>query len=186
MQNDSNYNYIKNNEDAIASEALARISGKENAAKLMAIAQKTVWQDSLKGIETKPYVILNRLKNAVSKFWGWIGKHMFDIQHFNSIGEITDRVLYDLLRGDKIETGKVLHCGPPSDTSRISHIQVFKGRGGQPHIRCKVDGEQQMGVPVKPQDLYAIHDKSRLSELAERYFRHALSRTESHNQSIRI
>ena len=183
---DPMYRDIAHDDDLVTSEVLARISGRANADKLDRVFTRTLEGDRKTGSATRMGDMLERLRQALHTFWSWVGRHMFDIRQFRSVDEVTDRVLYDLLRADRLETGKVLHSAPPLDTSRISHVQVFKGLHGQPHIRCKVDGVQQMGVPIKPQELDAIHDKSRLPELAERYFQHALNRTESHNQSIRI
>ena len=149
------YKDLISNEDLMTMEVLAHLSGRANASRLADYEQRY------------PSVWMQKITQALHRFWSWVGQHMFDIKRFNDVNEITDRILYDLLK-----------------SSRITDVQVFKGRGGQPHIRCKVNGEQQMGIPVKPQDIDAIHDKSRLPELAERYFDNVL--TEQPNQKQRF
>lgn len=95
---------IRDYDDYIASEALARISGKSNAAKLEEIAKQTAEQDKIRGKQTTSGIILNRLRSALGKFWSWVGTHMFNIKQFNSVDEVTDRVLYDLLNKTQIKS----------------------------------------------------------------------------------
>ncbi|MCI6671844.1 MAG: hypothetical protein MSG77_04825 [Prevotella sp.] len=103
---DPNYVSIKDDEDAIASEVLSRISGKENAKKMEAEAQKAI--DEATGVldKAKAVTLLERMKRALNTFWSWIGKELFKIKKFNSIEEITDRVLYDLINKTDLQAGK--------------------------------------------------------------------------------
>lgn len=95
--NDPNYAGIKNDEDAVASEVLSRFSGSKNAAKLEQMAQQMI--DEAKGTMRKAEArgIIQNIKDALNKFWSWVGKKFFEIEKFNSIDEVTDRVLYDLV-----------------------------------------------------------------------------------------
>ncbi len=185
VENDMLYQDLKGNEDRIASEALARISGRDNAEEILTIARKTAARYVENGKKNFVEDIFERLHTALQTFWAWVGKHMFDIRQFSSIEEVTDRVLYDLLDAQQLEHGKVLNTAPSTDNDRITHIHVFNGRGGQPYIRCKIDGVQQMGVPVKKQDLEAIKDPAGLHELAERYFAGTLVKDEK-TRSIKL
>ncbi|WP_455106001.1 ADP-ribosyltransferase-containing protein [Prevotella pallens] len=99
---DPNYSNIKDNEDAVASEVLSRISGRKNAAKMEAEAQKAI--NKAKGILEKANAttILLNLKRAIKQFWYWVGKNVFGIKDFKNIDEVTDRVLYDLLNNTKL------------------------------------------------------------------------------------
>lgn len=99
---DPNYSNIKDNEDAVASEVLSRISGRKNAAKMEAEAQKAI--NKAKGILEKANAttILLNLKRAIKQFWHWVGKNVFGIKDFKNIDEVTDRVLYDLLNNTKL------------------------------------------------------------------------------------
>jgi len=175
---DPSYRDIIHNEDYVASEALARISGNANAHKLDSVAQKAARLDEYTGLLTHPVDVLVRLRKALETFWSWVGKHMFDIERFHSVEEVTDRVLYDLLNAKQLEQGKILHAAAATDNDRITHIHVFKGRGGEPYIRCKVDGVQQMGVPVKPKDREAVYEPQQLQALAQQYFTKALHTNE--------
>ena len=96
---DKNYQDIIDNEDAIASEALSRISGKKNAAKMEAEAQKMIDESKDYVDKAKAISLLERMKNALEKFWNWVGKDLFGIKVFSSIDEVTDRVLHDLVNG---------------------------------------------------------------------------------------
>ncbi|MBF1502343.1 hypothetical protein [Prevotella pallens] len=99
---DANYSNIADNEDAVASEVLSRISGRKNAAKMEAEAQKTI--NEAKGVLEKANAttILLNLKRAIKQFWHWVGKNVFGIKDFKNIDEVTDRVLYDLLSNTKL------------------------------------------------------------------------------------
>ena len=180
VKNDSHYTYIKNNDDLLASEVLARISGKDNADRL----EHMLHQSGERVDGTLMDQILDRIRTALETFWSWVGKHMFDIERFHSVEEVTDRVLYDLLNAKQLEQGKSLHAAASTDNDRITHIHVFSGKGGQPYIRCKIDGVQQMGVPVKPKDREAVYEPQQLQALAQQYFTKALH-TNDENRSIK-
>ena len=178
VRQDPLYSDIRDNEDYVASEALARISGRENAAKINAITEKTAMQDKLRGKDTAPGVILNRLRKAVGQFWSWVGKHMFDIKQFNSVGEVTDRVLHDLLQGTRLETGKVMGRPQDATNSRATDVTVYLGKLGVPHIRCKIDGVQQMGRPMTKEDFERWVENRETDRLVDKYFKQELDNTQ--------
>lgn len=150
------YADIRHDENALASEVLAQLSGKAGADKLESMQR------------THPNDTLVSLQKILEKFWAWVGKHLFDIKRFNSIEEVKDRVLFDLVNSTPLETGKPLSVG--NDSGRLSHITVFQGKAGQLFIRCKVDGVQQMGKPLNKLDsLMALHPEN-LNSLAHSYF----------------
>lgn len=101
--NDPNYQGIKDDEDSVTSEVLSRISGKENAKKFEEQAKKTLAET--RGIEEKAQVanLISNVRRALNKFWNWVGKDLFGIKEFNSIEEVTDRVLYDLINGTDLK-----------------------------------------------------------------------------------
>ena len=100
---DKNYQDILDDEDAIASEALSRISGKKNAEKMEAEARKMIDEAKDYVDKAKAISLLERMKNALEKFWNWVGKDLFGIKKFSSVDEITDRVLYDLTNGTDLK-----------------------------------------------------------------------------------
>ena len=99
---DKNYQDILDDEDAIASEALSRISGKKNAEKMEAEARKMIDEAKDYVDKAKAISLLERMKSALKKFWNWVGKDLFGIKKFSSVDEITDRVLYDLVNKTKL------------------------------------------------------------------------------------
>ena len=103
---DPNYSNIMNDEDAVASEVLSRISGKENAARMVAEAQKVI--DKAEGVleKAKATTMLLNIKEALRNFWEWIGKSVFNIRSFSSIDEVTDKILYDLVNATRLNTNK--------------------------------------------------------------------------------
>ncbi|SUC12677.1 ADP-ribosyltransferase-containing protein [Prevotella pallens] len=105
---DANYSNIADNEDAVASEVLSRISGKKNAAKMEEEAQRAI--DEAKGVfeKAEATTILTNLKKALNSLWKWVSKNIFDVKEFSSINEVTDKVLYDLIHGTKLINDKSL------------------------------------------------------------------------------
>lgn len=103
--NDPNYSNIHNNEDLVASEVLSRISGRENAAKLEKMAQQML--DEAKGTARKLEArgLIQRINDALNQFWNWVGVELFGIEKFESVEQITDRVLWDLM--NKTDLGEL-------------------------------------------------------------------------------
>ncbi len=99
---DKNYQDILDDEDAVASEALSRISGKKNAEKMEAEARKMIDEAKDYVDKAKAISLLERMRSALKKFWNWVGKDLFGIKKFSSVDEITDRVLYDLVNKTKL------------------------------------------------------------------------------------
>ena len=173
---DPNYEEIQMDEDAVASEVLARISGKEGARVMEDAARRTAKRDRERGIHTSAAEILDSLKEVVAQMWRWVGKHMFDIDRFKSVDEIRNRVLYDLLDAQVLEHGKVLHAAGPDNSllNRMTHVRALRGLNGETYIRCKIDGQQQMGKPIKAEDLPILDNPKGLKGLAARYFHEEL------------
>ena len=126
---DPNYSNIKDNEDAVASEVLSRISGKKNAAKMEEEAQRAI--DEAKGVfeKAEAATVLFNLKRALKQFWHWVGKNVFGIKDFKNIEEVTDRVLYDLLNNTKLNSGTVTTVDGVSLPSRINVVEAEANHG---------------------------------------------------------
>ena len=94
VMNDANYRNIHSNEDAVASEVIARLSGKNGAQKMQEMAQRLINEGN-----PDAQTLIDRIRQALQDFWHWVGVNLFDIQEFESIDEITDRVLWDMVQG---------------------------------------------------------------------------------------
>lgn len=92
--NDVNYANIRGNEDAIASEVLSRLSGKNGAQKMTDMAQQLINEGN-----PQAQTLIGRIRQALQDFWRWVGVNLFDIQNFESIEQVTDRVLWDMVSG---------------------------------------------------------------------------------------
>lgn len=68
---------------------------------------------------------------------------------------------------------------------RISDIHIYSGRDNRTYIRCKVDGEQQMGVALKFADVCRLNEDTDRQELAARYFRDALESAQDREQGLK-
>ena len=121
--NDANYADIRENEDAVASEVLSRMSGKENAKRMESEARKMV--DEAKGIMAKAEAVtlVERMRKALREFWSWVGKNLFDIKSFGSIEEVTDRVLYDLVNNSElgVEEGAIEKQVEPTEGEEVKY-----------------------------------------------------------------
>ena len=106
VMHDPNYSHIKGDEDAVASEVLSRISGKENAKRFEEEAKKVIDETRDLLEKARAVMLLNNVRRAVKQFWNWVGRNLFEIKRFASIEEVTDRVLYDLVNKTNLKTGK--------------------------------------------------------------------------------
>lgn len=97
---DTNYANIHGDENKVASEALSRISGRENSAKMEAVAQLMIDENANDTVKkNRARKLLDRMRKALQEFWSWVGKELFGIKNFESIEQVTDRILYDLVSG---------------------------------------------------------------------------------------
>lgn len=95
---DENYASIREDEDAVVSEALSRISGSVNATKMEQMAQQLLDEAGNNVLSNaKARDLINRMKRALQRFWNWVGVNLFGIEKFESVEQVTDRVLYDLV-----------------------------------------------------------------------------------------
>lgn len=95
--NDENYSNIRNNEDSVASEVLSRISGSKNAEKMEQEAQRIIDEANGSIGKARAQELVKRMKEALNKFWNWVGTELFKIESFESVEQVADRILYDLL-----------------------------------------------------------------------------------------
>lgn len=128
--NDPNYENIKNNEDAVASEVLSRYSGHNGAIKLEEEAERVVieYKGMEKGLKVK--ALINRVKKALNQFWSWVGKDLFKIESFESIESIADRVLYDMLNNTQLNLDKS-DRNPTNFDKKFKKMQETLDKGGK-------------------------------------------------------
>ena len=91
----SAYENIKDNDDEIAGEALSRISGKANAKRMEDTARRIM--DANPGVNgaAQAATLLGKLRDALNKFWTWVGKKLFGINKIS----VADMILADLVNG---------------------------------------------------------------------------------------
>ena len=140
---DSNYSNITNNEDAVASEVLSRISGRENASRMESEAQKVIDEDKDVFEKAKSVTLLNRIKRALDMFWKWVGKELFKIKKFGSINEVTDRVLYDLMHSTKLNSNDKSLIGVHNISEQKLRKVLKQGGFANPSIAV-IDTDKQV------------------------------------------
>lgn len=140
--NDPNYSSIHSNEDLVASEVLSRISGTQNAAKLEQMAQQMI--DEAKGTARKLEArgLIQNIKDALNKFWNWVGTELFGIDKFESVEQITDRVLWDLM--NKTDLGELsegqVETQIVTDPKVIAELEASPKRTGYRNVVQNEDG----------------------------------------------
>lgn len=104
--NDPNYSNLES-DDAICSEVLSRYSGKHGAEKFERKAKEMLMEAIPNAEVSETKRLIQRMKDAIKKFWNWVGTNLFDIPSFGSQEEVADRVLWDLVNQTQLSTGKV-------------------------------------------------------------------------------
>ena len=69
---DENYTDIHGDDNRVASEVLSRLSGNEGYRRYMEQAEAEIAAERNIGEKVRKKGILNRIKNAVSRFWNWL------------------------------------------------------------------------------------------------------------------
>lgn len=77
VANDANYSNIHGNDSRMASEVLARLSGRENYRRTMEEAEKEIAAERNIVGKVQKKGILNRIKNALKNFWDWVQRNVF-------------------------------------------------------------------------------------------------------------
>lgn len=96
------YKYTLDNEDLLYSEVLSRISGERNGEKFESMAFKLI--EEVNSVEKKVDLKrgLEKLRDALKRFWEWVGVNLFGMKEFKSVDDVCDRVLFDLLNASDI------------------------------------------------------------------------------------
>lgn len=131
--NDPHYQSLAD-ENAIASEVLARYSGKRGAERMETMAKELLAQSETRGEAAKAVSLIQRAKKALQDFWKWVGTNLFGIKEFRTAEEVADRVLYDLMNGTDIKQ--------QSDSSVRLMLQIMeqgtKGQSNYPIAGAKL------------------------------------------------
>lgn len=103
VANDPHYSHLTD-DNAVASEVLSRYSGSRGAQLFEQKSKSVLEQNPSISAFARVRVLLNNVREALNKFWNWVGKDLFHIDHFDSIEEVADRILYDLTNGTDLGT----------------------------------------------------------------------------------
>ena len=106
IQSMDEYKYTLDNEDLLYSEVLSRISGERNGKKFESMAFKLI--EEVNSVEKKVDLKrgLEKLRDALKRFWEWVGVNLFGMKEFKSVDDVCDRVLFDLLNESDIARTK--------------------------------------------------------------------------------
>ena len=129
--NDPLYKSISDDDDRVASETLARLSGKSNMQLLAHYAEDTLHKQHISDERSLINKMLNSVTTALKKFWGWVAHTVFHIPQLQSVQQVTDRILYDLVNSTPLTQEKELDDQPQYSIIKEmeSEIEIsLKGR----------------------------------------------------------
>ena len=92
------YSNLKD-DDRIAGEVLAHISGKKNAERMEAEAKRMIDEAPTLEEAAKAANLLGRMRDALKKFWTWVGKSLLGRKGNINIDQVSNMVLADLTNG---------------------------------------------------------------------------------------
>ena len=92
------YSNLKD-DDRIAGEVLAHISGKKNAERMEAEAKRMIDEAPTLEEAAKAANLLGRMRDALKKFWTWVGKTLLGKKGNINIDQVSNMVLADLANG---------------------------------------------------------------------------------------
>ena len=140
--NDENYSNIRNNEDSVASEVLSRISGSKNAEKMEQEAQRIIDEANGSIGKARAQELVKRMKEALNKFWNWVGTELFKIEKFDSVEQIADRVLYDLLNKTSLDVSpeSQVQLQIVTDKAQIAKLESSPKKTGYRNVVLNLDG----------------------------------------------
>lgn len=133
-------------DDAIASEALSRLSGRKNASKMEKMAQDLLNEAKGNGVfaEANAHNLILKMKQALKDFWKWVGVNLFDMTDVKNIDEVTDRVLYDMLNKTDLalsENGDVAtEFQVVTDKATIEKLEASPKMTGYRNVVLRPDG----------------------------------------------
>ena len=140
--NDPNYSNIHNNEDLVASEVLSRLSGRDGSAKMEKMAQQMIDEAKGTGRKLEARGLIQNMRDALNKFWNWVGVELFGIEKFESVEQITDRVLWDLM--NKTDLGELsegqVETQIVTDPKVIAELEASPKRTGFRNVVQNEDG----------------------------------------------
>lgn len=184
VKDDTNYADIADDEDMVVSEVLARRSEQNNSVLLERQAQKVLREDS-QDMDYQANQLLFKMKEALNTFWDWVTTKLFNMKRFQSMEQVSNRVLYDLVNSTELgritlDTDRLQYSiGNKNDSCRITDVSVIRQGSGYA-VRCKIDGINQSAEKLSREDekyyieLLKVYDKEKLNDyinrLAERYF----------------
>lgn len=133
VEDDGNYSSLVG-EDMIASEVLARMSGRHGAHVMQSLYEVS---------------FVHNFITALKEFWNWVGENVFGIKSKNSINdirEVSDRVLYDFI--NKTDLG----LKPMAAQQSCINILDYMYQNGNEEVRRIIDNARKEHSLLKAPD----------------------------------
>ena len=92
------YSNLKD-DDAVAGEVLSRISGRENGKRMEAEAKRMIDEAPTLEEAAKAANLLGRMREALKRFWTWVGKTLLGRKGNITIEQVQNMILADLVNG---------------------------------------------------------------------------------------
>lgn len=111
VKDDTNYADIADDEDMVVSEVLSRRSEQNNSVLLERQAQKVLREGS-PDMDYQANQLLFKMKEALNTFWDWVTTKLFNMKRFQSMEQVSNRVLYDLVNSTELGRTESKHNQP--------------------------------------------------------------------------
>ena len=153
---DKRYSKIHDNDSRMASEVIARVSGRIGAKKLIKYAKETINESNEKHRGIKA-TIVNNMRKAVQKFWTMVKNHIFKKPKFSIEEEcIADMVVNDLIAGETVNetTLNVIEAG--LETRQKQYISISESQLDYLNNKFNEELEKQINGTLPNNHIYKL------------------------------
>ena len=153
---DKRYSKIHDNDSRMASEVIARVSGRIGAKKLIKYAKETINESNEKHRGIKA-TIVNNMRKAVQKFWTMVKNHIFKKPKYSIEEEcIADMVVNDLIAGETVNetTLNVIEAG--LETRQKQYISISESQLDYLNNKFNEELEKQINGTLPNNHIYKL------------------------------
>ena len=159
---DKRYSKIHDNDSRMASEVIARVSGRIGAKKLIKYAKETINESNEKHRGIKA-TLFNNMRKALQKFWTMVKNHIFKKPKYSIEEEcIADMVVNDLIAGETVNetTLNVIEAG--LETRQKQYISISESQLDYLNNKFNEELEKQINGTLPNNHIYELGMPGRL------------------------
>ena len=153
---DKRYSKIHDNDSRMASEVIARVSGRIGAKKLIKYAKETINESNEKHRGIKA-TIVNNMRKAVQKFWMMVKNHIFKKPKYSIEEEcIADMVVNDLIAGETVNETTLNVIEPGLETRQKQYISISESQLDYLNNKFNEELEKQINGTLPNNHIYKL------------------------------